>query len=251
MIRTLLVDDEPLARSRLRKLLADQTDLEILGEAETGAEAVLLIETTPADLVLLDIHLPDMDGFAVLEMLRMEQLPLVVFVTAFDQYAVDAFEVNAIDYVLKPVRHTRLLQTLDKVRRKLGTPTAEAGRLATVLPHLSQPPKTYLQRLPVRTQKRILILGIDQITSFRIDQGLVFVTSQEGEFWTKYASFGQLEDQLDPRLFLRVHRQHIVNLNHIREVANLDNTFQLTLTCGTQVLVSRNHIKELRQVLDL
>jgi two-component system, LytTR family, response regulator len=252
MIRAMVIDDEPLARNRLRKLLSSVADIEVMAEADSGPDAILKIEEHSPDLILLDIQMPDLDGFGVLRMLDPDALPLVIFVTAYDRYAVDAFEVNAVDYLLKPVRRERLEQALARAREKLKA-RPDAGReIARFLESISGQSKKYLQRLPARTGKRILILNLDQITSFRIDQGLVFVTAKEGEFWTRYTTFGQLETQLDPNTFLRVHRQAIVNLNHVREVAAFDNnTARLTLSCGHQVDVSRNNIKRLRQALDL
>jgi len=252
MIQTLIVDDEPLARQRLRRMLTPFADVEVVGEAENGPDAVLKVEATQPDLLLLDVQMPDLDGFGVLRMLDLEVLPLVIFVTAFDQYAVDAFEVNAIDYLLKPVRRERLERALTRVREKLGARGPAAARLGKFLQSASGPTREYLQRLPVRVKNRVLILPIDQITSLRIDQGLVHVTTAGGEFWTKYTTFTELEGQLDPKAFQRVHRQVVVNLNHVREVAAYDNnTAQITLSSGHQVQVSRSHMKQLRDVLDL
>ncbi|HWP43805.1 MAG TPA: response regulator, partial [Blastocatellia bacterium] len=252
MIRTIIIDDEPLARNRLRKLLASFDDLEVIDEAAGGAEAIAKIEAHGPDLILLDVQMPDLDGFGVLRMIEGDALPAVIFVTAHDRYAVEAFEVSAIDYLLKPVRRNRLDQAISRAREKLRKTAAPDRDLTRLLESVAARSKSYLQRLPVRAQGRILILSIEQITSFRIDKGLVYVTAAGGEYWTRYTTFGQLEDQLDPNTFLRVHRQAMVNLNHIREVAAYDNsTARLTLSCGRQVSVSRNHMKRLRQALDL
>jgi two-component system LytT family response regulator len=251
MIRTLIVDDEPLARKRLRTLLAAFSDVQVRAEAGNGADAVTMIETEPADLLLLDVQMPDLDGFGVLRMVETEKMPLVIFVTAYDEYAVNAFEVSAVDYLLKPVRRERLAQALSKAREQLAARSQVSAQLNRFL-HTSAPqPASYLQRLPVRAQNRILILPIEQITSLRIDRGLVCVTTAEGEFWTKYTTFTELEGLLDPHLFQRIHRQIIVNLNHVREITTFDNnTARLTLTGGEQVSVSRNHLKALRQILN-
>jgi DNA-binding LytR/AlgR family response regulator len=180
-----------------------------------------------------------------------DPLPLVIFVTAYDQYAVNAFEVSAIDYLLKPVRRERLEQAIAKAEEKLSGRTLAGSQLTQFLQSLANQSKSYLQRLPVRSHNRILILPVDQITSLRIDQGLVYVTTSGGEYWTKYTTFTEIENQLDPQAFLRVHRQVIVNLNHVREITAFDNsTARLVLTGGHQVSVSRSHIKLLRQRLD-
>lgn len=143
-------------------------------------------------------------------------------------------------------------RAIGRAREKLADQESLSDGLAKVLRTMADQSKTYLQRLPVRAHKRIFVLDIDQITSLRIDRGLVYATAAEGEFWTKYTTFGQLEDHLDPDVFLRVHRQSIVNLNHIREVEAYDNNIaRLTLTSGHHVNVSRSQMKLLRQVLDL
>jgi two-component system LytT family response regulator len=252
MIRTLIVDDEPLARKRLRRMLGAFPDITVVDEAENGPDAIAEIESVKPDLVFLDVQMPDLDGFGVLRMLDKANLPLTIFVTAHDKYAIDAFEVNALDYVLKPIKRERLNQAVVKVREKLSARGIAADKLGGFLESGTTQPKSYLRRLPVRGQGRVLILGIDEITSFRVDRGLVFVTAAEGEYWTKYTTFGQLEDQLDPGMFLRVHRQSIVNLNKVREVKSFDNnTARLILSCGREVQVSRTQMKQLREALGL
>jgi two-component system, LytTR family, response regulator len=252
MIRTLIVDDEPMARKRLRRMLGAFSALSIVDEAGNGPDAVAAIESAKPDLLFLDIQMPDLDGFGVLRMIDKKNLPLTVFVTAHDEYAIDAFEVNAIDYLLKPIRRARLDQAIGKVTEKLNTRGKSVESLSRFLGSDAASPKSYIQRLPVRGHGRVLILAIDEITSFRVDRGLVFVTAGAGEFWTKYTSFGPLEYQLDPKVFLRVHRQSIVNLNRVREVKSFDNnTASLILSCGREVQVSRAQMKQLREALGL
>src|SRR5262245_8695044 len=171
MIRTIIIDDEALARARLRRLLAEFSDIEIVAEAEDGADAVLKIEEHRPDLLLLDVQMPELDGFGVLKMLDLQTMPKVIFITAHDQYAVDAFEVNAVDYLLKPVRLERLQQAINKARGKGAEATEQ---LANLLETITGKPRAFLQRLPARAGKRILIVNIEQITSFRIEQGLVY-----------------------------------------------------------------------------
>lgn len=249
-IRTLIIDDEELARSRMRRMLTGFDDLEIAGEAENGAAAVALIEAKQPDLIFLDVQMPDLDGFEVLKLAEVNPLPLVIFVTAFDQYAVNAFEVSALDYLLKPVSRQRLEAAVGKAREKLASPQQSGKQLSQFLQSQPKPAADHLQRLPVRSSNRILILNIDQVTSLKVDRGLVCVTTAEGEFWTKYTALTELEELLDPKIFQRIHRQVIVNLNHVREITTFDNnTARLGLTGGLQVQVSRSHIKELREVL--
>jgi DNA-binding LytR/AlgR family response regulator len=250
MIETLIVDDEVLARKRLARMLSVFDDVKIVGEAENGAEAVARVEELHPALVLLDVQMPDLDGFGVLRMLDADRLPLIVFVTAFDRYAIDAFEVNAVDYLLKPVKANRLERAIERAREKLSSKDLASIDLKNLLQTIE--PRRHLERLPVRSQRRILIVSCDEITSLRIDHGLVFATTAQGEFRTSYTTFGQIEDRLDPKRFLRVHRQTIVNLNHVREVSEMDNsTARLTLSCGRQVSVSRAQMRKLREALNL
>jgi two-component system LytT family response regulator len=250
-IRTLIVDDEDLARRRLQRLLAAFPDLQIVGEAADGAAAVTQIETAQPDLVFLDVQLPDLDGFGVLRAVETPRLPLVIFVTAFDQYAVNAFEVSAVDYLLKPIHRQRLAQAVTKARAQLAQPETASAPLTQLLQQVQRPAAGYLQRLPVRSQQRILILPVEQITALRVEHGVVCAATAEGEFWTKHTALTELEAVLDPAIFHRVHRQVLVNLNHVREINAFDNyTARLTLTGGQQVNVSRNHLPELRRVLN-
>lgn len=251
-IRSLIVDDEALARRRLERLLAPFPDIEVVGQADCGTQAVLEIERLAPALIFLDIQMPDMDGFEVLSMLDKQALPETVFVTAYDQYAIQAFEHAALDYLLKPVRRHRLAESVERVRTRLAAaPTAGAEGLAKLLRRSLDRPQEYLQRLPVRSRQSILILPIEDVTGLRLEDGLVYVQSNKGEFWSKYTTLSQVEGLLDPDSFMRIHRQHIVNLNHVHEVKAFDNqTARLTLSCGHQARVSRSHMKRFREVLD-
>src|SRR5262249_13979253 len=222
MIHTLIVDDEQLARERLRGMLAPFADVEVVAEADSGTNAVIKVEKYEPDLLFLDGGVAGMDGFETLRMVETEPLPLVIFVTAYDQYAVAAFEANAVDYLLKPARRLRLEQALAKVREKIVSRQVGASQLNAFLQTVAHRPESYLQRLPVRAQNRILIMPMEQIALLRIDRGLVRVTTDEGEFRTRYTSFTEMEGLLDPQVFLRIHRQVIVNLNHVREISNFD-----------------------------
>ncbi len=251
MIRTLIVDDEPLARERLRDLLAASADLIVVAEADGGLDAVVKIEEYQPDLLLLDVQMPELDGFGVLRMIEPDKMPHVIFVTAHDEYAVEAFEVSAVDYLLKPVRRQRLEQALARAREKLFQQVKTGAEPISALRQvLVRKPNSYLQRLPVRSQNRILILPIEQIVALKIERGLVFVTTADAEYWTKYTTFTELDDLLDKSIFMRIHRQVIINLNHVREITDFDkHAARLKLTGGHQVTVSRSHIKKLRQTL--
>jgi DNA-binding LytR/AlgR family response regulator len=250
MMQVIIVDDEPLARERLRYMLAALSDVTIVAEADGGLDAVVKIEEHKPDLLLLDVQMPELDGFGVLRMIELEKMPLVIFVTAYDEYAVEAFEVSAVDYLLKPIRRQRLELALTKAREKLAQQGQAAEQLTALRQILTRRPNSYLQRLPVRSQNRILILPVEQIVALKIEQGLLFVTTADGEYWTKYTTFTELENLLDPGIFMRIHRQVMVNITHVREVSEFDkHSARLKLTAGHQVTVSRSHIKKLRQTL--
>ncbi len=250
-IRCLIVDDEALARRRLQRLLAPYPDIEVVGEADCGTQAVLEIERLAPGLAFLDIQMPDLDGFEVLSMLNKDTLPEIVFVTAFDQYAIQAFEHAALDYLLKPVRSERLGRAVERVRGRLASPQPAAESLQELLRLNLNRCTKYLQRIPVRSRQSIRIIPIDQVAGLRLEDGLVYVQTGEGEFWSKYTTLSQLEGLLDPERFMRVHRQYIVNLEHVREVQAFDNqTARLTLTSGHQAQVSRSYMKRFRKLLD-
>ncbi len=249
-IRAVLVDDESLARQRLRRLLGSYGDFQAVGEASGGVEAIERIESLQPDLIFLDVMMPDLNGFEVLRALDGDRSPLVIFVTAYDRYAVEAFEVRAIDYLLKPIHRDRFREALGRARERIENRRESAAAVREFVHSPACPEQGYIQRLPVRSKGRILILPIEKVAALRLDQGLVFVHCESGDFATKYTTFSQLEKRLDPSEFLRVHRQGIVSLSHIREVRAFDNsTARLVLDSGGQLDVSRSHLKNLRRIL--
>jgi len=238
-MNTLLVDDERLARQELRRLLADHADITIVGEAVNTDDAVTRLEDSSIDLVFLDIQMPGGSGFDVLE--RLERVPLVVFTTAFDEYAVRAFEVNAFDYLMKPVRPERLASVLDRTRTALST----ARDTRPERPSLST------GRVFLRDGERCWIVLWSDIVLFEV----------EGNYARAYfgsnrplirASLNALEAKLDPALFFRASRQHIVNLRFIESVETApDDTYIIHLKNRSEVPVSRRQSRQLRESLGL
>ena len=238
-MNTLLVDDERLARQELRRLLADHADITIVGEAVNADDAVTRLEDASIDLVFLDIQMPGGSGFDVLECL--ERVPLVVFTTAFDEYAVRAFEVNAFDYLMKPVRPERLASVLDRTRTALST----ARDTRPERPSLST------GRVFLRDGERCWIVLWADIVLFEV----------EGNYARAYfgsnrplirASLNALEAKLDPALFFRASRQHIVNLRFIESVETApDDTYIIHLKNWSEVPVSRRQSRQLRESLGL
>jgi two-component system LytT family response regulator len=219
MIRVLVVDDEAPARHKLVTLLAGHSDVEVLDPASDGAEAVDKIVELRPDLVLLDIQMPHLDGFAVVEAIGIERMPTVVFVTAYDEHALRAFEVHALDYLLKPVSAERLDGVLDRVRRTIeaGGAVAAAHRVEQMLADLVHERRPLRRLLVASGRDRQVLLDLDDVTVLRADRNTVRFITADGEF-RRRMTLSELERRLDPEAFLRLNRSEIVRLAAIREV---------------------------------
>jgi two-component system LytT family response regulator len=253
-LRVVVADDERPARTFLVSLLRAWPDVEIVGEAETGTEAVELIERVRPDLVLLDLQMPELDGLGVVRMLRKDRLPLVAFVTAYDEYAVRAFEANAVDYLLKPVEPLRLRATLTRVQQRLEHTDfhpAEAERLKAVATEIDAGTRRgYLRRIPVRRRDDIVIVAVDQIAAVVADGELLHITLIAGERHTITYRLKDLEARLDPSRFVRLSRGSLVNADLIQRVSPMPGgTYVVTLTNGLQLPVSRLRARALRDEL--
>lgn len=250
MLRVLIVDDEPLARARTRRMLEGLDDVTVAGEAGSAGEARAAIASAQPDLLLLDIQMPGEDGFALLASL--EPRPAVVFVTAFDHYAVRAFEENAIDYLLKPYRRERLVESLDRARRDLERPEDLSRRLAQLLGGLDRAAGSeHLERFTVRVGQRQLILKSDEVLWFGAEDKLVFAATAADRHYVNF-TLDQLERRLDPKRFTRVHRAAIVNLDHAAALRpGFAGTYRLQLkdAARTEVPVSRARARGLRERL--
>ena len=217
MIRAIIVDDEELARDEMRFLLEDE-DVEIVAEAGNGPEALALVEEHSPDLLFLDIQMPGMNGFDVLQgLLEKQHIPLVIFATAFDQYAIKAFEVNALDYLLKPIEKERLHEALERARRaipKREEYTEKLRRLAEKI----QVKTPFLPRIVIQKGKDVGLIDSEKVAMLSREGKRVIAYTGEGTFETNYSDLDQLEPQLDPLLFLRLGPDHIVNLRLISEI---------------------------------
>jgi DNA-binding LytR/AlgR family response regulator len=245
-MRTLIVDDEPLARERLKRMLANTAGVELVGEAETGAQAVELIEGRRPDLILLDIQMPGLDGFEVVEAL--EDPPLIIFVTAYDEYAIRAFEVQALDYLLKPFSQDRLERAIHRAREELTEYQVFAGRLASLLEDLAEQGQ-YATRLAVRDGDRIRVLDTERLDWIGMEDDRVTVHVGR-ESYPIRRTLSELEARLDPARFFRVHRSAIVNLDRVQEVIPwFKGSHRLRLTSGAEVDLSRRQARALRKIL--
>ena len=250
-IRTVIADDERPARVFLSALLAKCSDIDLVGEATTGTEAVELIEQARPDLALLDLQMPELDGLGVVRIVRRDRLPLVAFVTAYDEYAVRAFEANALDYLLKPVDPRRLRATLDRAHERLehgDFRRAEAERLKTVASEIRiGEPAGYLRRIPVRRRNDIVIVPIDQVASIIADGELLHITTIARERHTITYRLKDLEARLDPSRFIRLSRGALVNADLILRISPMSGgTWVVTLKNNMQVPVSRLRARALR-----
>jgi two-component system LytT family response regulator len=241
-IRTLIVDDEPLARRRLRRLLRAERDVDILGECADGATAVDTIRAMAPDLVLLDVQMPERDGFHVLQALGQARLPDIIFVTAHDRYAVRAFEVHALDYLLKPVDAGRLGTALERARTRLTE--RQRGpvdpRLLALLKDLSVE-RRYLTRIPVKSEGRVLVVDLEDVDWIGAADNYVTLHAGSREHLLR-DTMGRLERELDPERFVRIHRSAIVQLDRIRElVSDFHGDFEIILRDGTRLTLSRSY----------
>jgi two-component system, LytTR family, response regulator LytT len=251
-ISTLVVDDEQLARDELAFLLKDFPEIEVVESASNGLEAIRLIEEVEPDLVFLDVQMPGLDGLGVIRKLRetTDQLPHFVLTTAYDQYAVEAFRLEALDYLLKPVEKERLAESVLRAKRTLEEnlqaeeKLADAGAKATI----------QRTKLLVRSNNRNLIVDAKDLIYATIDEGLITVVTSSVEGQSNYRTIEELQSNLDPNLFWRVHRSFLVNINKIKEVIPwFKSSFQLKMDDKkqTEIPVSRIQTKRLRALLKI
>jgi two-component system LytT family response regulator len=242
-IRVLVVDDEPPARKRLRTLLSTESDLEIIGEAASGSEAVKMIAAERPDLVFLDIQMPGLDGFGVIREIANDDPPLIVFVTAHDEHAIKAFEVQAVDYVLKPVVEPRLRDAVRRaVERIRGAGTRDTSReLARLLDRLSQPVPASALRLPIRRDGSVTFVRADEIDWLEADGDYVRIHAGKATHVVR-DTIAEVTSRLPAERFVRVHRSIVVNTERIREVQPwFKGDYVLILNDGTKLRSGRTY----------
>jgi two-component system LytT family response regulator len=244
-MNVLIVDDEPLAREGIALLLRDEATVTGMAQARNGAEAVAMIRTERPDLLLLDVQMPELDGFGVLKELGAEAIPPVIFITAHDKYAIQAFEVNAIDYLLKPVTRARFSQALCRVRERLSAQGADNRHVASLLQQLSTQPK-YLSRIALRAGGRISFVGVEDILYVQAAENYVQL-HLKGSRHLLHVPIVTLESSLDPSMFLRIHRSLIVNLRHIQELeTGPHGEYIVLLHGGARLQSSRSYHEKIK-----
>ncbi len=248
-IRTIIVDDEPMARDRVRALLARQPDIEVVGECTDGPQAVAAIDRLAPQLVFLDVQIPGLDGFGVLRAVTPERMPLVVFTTAYDEYALRAFDVHALDYLLKPFDSQRFYNTLDRARERIERQRAgELGkRLLAMVQDLKPEGPQASDRLVVKSGGRIFFVRLDEIDW--IDAAGNYVRLHvKNETHLFRETMNAIEKRLDSR-FVRIHRSHIVNADRIKELLPSDGEHTVVLQSGTRLTLSRGYKGRLQERL--
>ena len=252
LLRVLVADDERPARSFLLALLRSFDDVRVVGEAASGSEAVVMIEREKPDLALLDWQMPELDGLGVVRMLKKQAMPLIAFVTAYDEYAVRAFEMNAVDYLLKPVERSRLRETLNRAQERVehaeivSEQATHVGAALEAYEAAVRPP--YLERVPVRYKEDIIIVPVSHIASIVADGELLNITTARQERHTITYRLKDLEQRLDPARFIRLGRGTLVNVDSITKVSAMPGgTHIAVLSNGQKLSVSRIQSRVLRE----
>jgi DNA-binding LytR/AlgR family response regulator len=250
LLRALIVDDEPIARRVLREELETQPDIEIVGEADTGAKALTEIASLHPDLVFLDLQMPRVGGFEVIQQLQSgAHLPVIIVVTAYDQYAIKAFDAGAIDYLLKPVGQQRLVQSVERARRLLGSPVDTAENLARLQEIAGAPAAPRLQKIVGRIGEEYFLLSANEVLAFQADGEIVWIITAKQRYLATQ-TLTKIQQKLEGTSFRRIHRSALVNVDHVRKMAALSsNRWLMTLTNSQEFIVSKRLARNVRQIL--
>jgi len=239
-LRVLIVDDEQPARTKILGHLRGQEDVEVVGQAQNGLEAVDAIRTLTPDVVFLDIQMPGMNGFEVLEAIGPEAMPAVIFVTAYDEFALRAFEVEAVDYLLKPFDSERFHRAFERCRQRIGPASGAPGQVTRLLEKVL-PAQPYLQRIVVRQADRLFFIEVRTVLRFSAQENYVELHTAKGRYLVR-ETLSRLEQRLDPAKFARVHRRDIVNIEGIQELQPWSHgDYQILLLDGSRLRLSRRY----------
>jgi two-component system LytT family response regulator/two-component system response regulator LytT len=256
-ITVLIVDDEQPARDELTFLLQAYPDVEVIGQGANGVEAVNLIREMNPRVAFLDVQMPGLDGFGVIRKLleKKIRLPYFIFATAYDNYAVQAFEVNALDYLLKPIAKPRLEKALAKARRLIETAASAQDKLDRLVQMMEErPAAAQTNKLVVKSQGRLILVDADDVIYASVEGGVITICTRDLEGISNFHSVEELQGSLDPKVFWRVHRSYLVNVNHIQEVVPwFKSSYQLKMQDRkqTEIPVSRAQTRKLRELLNL
>nr|WP_321473131.1 LytTR family DNA-binding domain-containing protein [uncultured Paludibaculum sp.] len=246
----LIVDDEPIGRKVLREELEGAGDLQIIGEADSGSTALARILNLKPDIVFLDMQLPEFSGIEVARRIRQgDHLPIVIMVTAFEQYAIQALDAGAVDYLLKPVRPERLHEAVDRARRIWGHPAEVAERLVRVQEAPTEQPTPVARKVVGRDREEYVLLNTSEVYAFQADGDLVWIVTAKRKYLATQ-SLRVIQDRLKHENFRRIHRNALVNVDHVRKMSTLSSQrWLLTLSSGIEFVVSKRLARNVRELL--
>jgi two-component system LytT family response regulator len=247
-VRALIVDDEPLAREIIREMIRRDQEVEIAGECGNGIDAVAAIEAARPDIVFLDIQMPEMNGFEVIETVGASKMPAIIFVTAYDQYAVNAFKVHALDYILKPFDWERFREALERAKSQIRGESDLSEKLNALLEGMKKK-QDYAERLIIKTNGRVIFLRVEEIDWIEAEGNYVRLHVGKDSYLQR-DTIGGMEAKLDPTRFPRIHRSAIVNIDRVQELRPwFQGDYCVILRSGKELPLSRNYWEKLRQVL--
>jgi len=250
-IKALIVDDEPLARDRIREMLKEHPEVEVIAEARNGQEAIEAVANQHPDLVFLDVQMPDLDGFSVLQNLSTGQIPLIIFVTAYDQHALRAFDVHAVDYLTKPFDRKRFAEAIDhaKVYMK-GTKEPDTARILSMLQEI-RAGERYLERFAVKNGETVFFVRAEDVDAIEAQGNYVRLSLASSSHLLR-ETLNNIESQINPRMFVRIHRRTIVNIDRVKEVQTwARGEYRVVLVTGAHYTLSRGYRQHFEKFIKL
>jgi two-component system, LytTR family, response regulator len=251
-IRALIVDDEPLARDRIREMLKEHPEIEVIGEARNGQEAIDSVVDHHPDLVFLDVQMPDLDGFDVLQNLDVAQLPLIIFVTAYDQHALRAFDVHAVDYLTKPFDRKRFAEAVDQAKVYMkGAKAPDTARILSMLQELRAGAR-YLERFAIKNGEKVFFVRAEDVDAIEAQGNYVRLSLANSSSHLVRDTLNNVESQINPRQFVRIHRRTIVNIDRVREVQTwARGEYRVVLFTGAHYSLSRGYRQHFENFIKL
>ena len=251
LIKALIVDDEPLARDRIREMLKEHPEVEVIGEARNGREAIDAVANQNPDLVFLDVQMPDFDGFDVLLNLNLARLPLIIFVTAYDQYALRAFDVHAVDYLTKPFDRKRFAEAVDQAKVFMkGAKEPDTARILNMLQELKAGSR-YLERFAIKNGETLFFVRAEDVDAIEAQGNYVRLNLARSSHLLR-DTLNNIESQINPRMFVRIHRRTIVNIDRIKEVQTWGRgEYRVVLSTGAHYTLSRTYRQHFEKFIKL
>jgi len=251
-IRALIIDDEPLARDRIREMLKEHPEIEVIGEARNGREAIDSVVSHDPDLVFLDIQMPDLDGFDVLQNLNVEQLPVIIFVTAYDQHALRAFDAHAVDYLTKPFDRKRFAEAIDQAKIYLkGAKEPDTARILSMLQEI-RASERYLERFAIKNGEKVFFVRAEDVDAIEAQGNYVRLSLANSASHLLRDTLNNIESQINPRQFVRIHRRTIVNIDRVKEVQTwARGEYRVVLFTGAHYTLSRGYRQHFENFIKL